>query len=304
MNRIGVDMDILKLRCFVKLSECLSFSMAAYELNISQSSLSKHIMSLEGSLGVKLFERNGRNTVLTELGQELSVNARAVLTEYDRLAQRCVEYNESSLKTTTIGMPPMGCQYFWLKRLEEIMTAYPRYRFNTIEHSEVDLVNIAIRSEVDYLIIRKESLPAIGFRSHLLHIENAVVMLSESNPLSQKKLLTMKELASEKFIFVDEHTSPYKIFYKACLSSGFEPNIVRTIKSETSTRRFIQDNEGICLTFPSDTNFFEKQKHIRIVPLKDRVPSEIVLTIPSSKKQDALEKFLAAKLNATDKPYL
>lgn len=297
-------MDILKLRCFVKLSECLSFSLAAYELNISQSSLSKHIMSMEGSLGVKLFERSGRNTVLTELGKELSVNARNVLMEYDRLVQRCAEYNESAVKTTMIGMAPMGCQYFWLRRFDEIMQAFPKLRFGTLENNEIELVNIAIRDEVDYLIIRKEILPAKGFRTHLLHEENAVVMMSESNPLSQKKLLTMKELADQKFIFVDEFTSPYKIFYKACKNAGFDPNIVRTIKSETSTRRFIQDNEGICLTFPSDTNFFEKQQYIRIVPLEDRVNSEIVLAVPSTRKLDAAEKFLAAKLNATDKSYL
>ena len=293
-------MDILKLRCFVVLSECLSFSLAAYELNISQSSLSKHIMSLEGMLGVKLFERNGRNTTLTDMGKELASSAKNVLTEYDRLVKKCADYNEMEGKTIAVGMPPMGCQYFWLKRLEELMTSYPKYRFHVIEQYELELITLLVRDEIDYAIIRKEILPTKGFRTHLLHIENAVVLLSESNPLAKKKLLSVKELANEDFIFVDEFTAPYKIFYKACLEAGFEPNIVRTIKSETTTRRFIKDNEGICLTFPSDTSFFEKQKDIRIVQLEDRVQSEIVLAVPSTKKLDATEKFLAAKLNSMD----
>jgi DNA-binding transcriptional LysR family regulator len=293
-------MDIIKLRCFVALSECLSFSLAAYELNISQSSLSKHIMSLEKELGVEIFERRGRNTLLTEMGKTLSAHARNILLEYDRLVQKSDEFKEYATKTTTIGITPMGCQYFWLRRIEEIMAAYPKRNIEIIERYEIELINLAARDELEYLIIRKEILPAKGFRTHLLYVDKAAVIISESHPLAKKKRIGLQELSDEAFIYMDEASAPHRIFKNACHKAGFEPRIAHTMKSEAITMNYIQANEGICLYFNSDMNFFSEMKGIRIVPLESEIISEIVLAVPTARKLSATEKFLAEELTSLD----
>lgn len=50
-------MDMNQVRYFLAIVKTKSFSEAAYELFISQSSISKQIKSLENELGVVLFER-------------------------------------------------------------------------------------------------------------------------------------------------------------------------------------------------------------------------------------------------------
>jgi DNA-binding transcriptional LysR family regulator len=274
----------------------MSFSLAAYELNISQSSLSKHIMSLEKELNVELFDRRGRNTLLTETGKILSSHARNILLEYDRLVQKADEFKEFAVKTTTIGIAPMGCQYFWLRRLEEIMAACPKRSIEIIERYELELINLASRDECEYLIIRKEILPLKGFRTHLLYVDTAAVIISESNHLAKKKRIRLKDLAGEAFIYMDEASAPHKIFKNACHEAGFEPRIAHTMKSETITMNYIQANEGICLYFKSDTNFFDNMKGIRIVPLENDIKSEIVLATPTTKRQGATEKYLTEGL--------
>jgi DNA-binding transcriptional LysR family regulator len=291
-------MDILKLRCYVVLSECMSFSLAAYELNISQSSLSKHIMSLEKELGVELFERRGRNTLLTETGKILSLHARNILLEYDRLVQKSEEFKEYAVKKTKIGIAPMGCQYFWLRRLEEIMTTCPKRSIEIIERYELELINLASRDELEYLIIRKEILPVKGFRTHLLYVDKAAVIISESHSLAKKKRINLKDLSDEAFIYMDEASAPHKIFKNACKQAGFEPRISHTMKSETITMNYIQANEGVCLYFNSDTNFFDNMKGIRIVPLENEIISEIVLAVPTTKRLGATEKFLTEGLTS------
>lgn len=59
---------------FYILSTTLNYSEAAQKLFISQSTLSRHIKSMEDELGVYLFSRNTRNVVLTSEGK-LAVNA-------------------------------------------------------------------------------------------------------------------------------------------------------------------------------------------------------------------------------------
>jgi DNA-binding transcriptional LysR family regulator len=80
-------MELRQLRSFVVLAEELHFRRAAERLGIAQPSLSQQLRRLEGSLGVRLLERDRRRVALTAAGAALLEEARAVLTAADRAAQ-------------------------------------------------------------------------------------------------------------------------------------------------------------------------------------------------------------------------
>ena len=65
----GYLMNLYHLRYFVTLAHLEHYTKAAELLAITQPSLSHAISSLEKELGVKLFEKEGRNVVLTKCGQ-------------------------------------------------------------------------------------------------------------------------------------------------------------------------------------------------------------------------------------------
>ena len=62
-------MELKQIRYFLAIVEVGSFSVAADELYISQSSLSKQISALEKELGVRLFDRSKRQIALTAAGE-------------------------------------------------------------------------------------------------------------------------------------------------------------------------------------------------------------------------------------------
>ena len=62
-------MNYRQLYYAVELSEICNFSQVAEKLNITQPTLSKQILSLENELGVKLFDRVGRNLQLNAVGK-------------------------------------------------------------------------------------------------------------------------------------------------------------------------------------------------------------------------------------------
>lgn len=65
------DLDWNQMRALLATVEAGSLSAAARQLGLTQPTLGRQVAALEKSLGVTLFERVGRNLVLTQAGREL-----------------------------------------------------------------------------------------------------------------------------------------------------------------------------------------------------------------------------------------
>lgn len=92
-------MELDHLREYAVLANRRSFTAAARELNMTQSTLSKHIAGLEREFGVSLFERTGKGVVMTRAGEVLYEQAMAVseLVAKARRAVRCASNGAASV---------------------------------------------------------------------------------------------------------------------------------------------------------------------------------------------------------------
>ena len=78
-------MEIRQIQYFLSIVETGSFSAAADEQFISQSSLSKKIIALEKEFGVSLFDRSKRKVFLTEAGETFLEHARKINLAYQAM---------------------------------------------------------------------------------------------------------------------------------------------------------------------------------------------------------------------------
>lgn len=76
-------MDIQILREFADLAYTLNFKKTAERMYIGQSTLSKHISSMEQELDVQLFVRTKQGVRLTQVGQDFLPKAKNIIREYD-----------------------------------------------------------------------------------------------------------------------------------------------------------------------------------------------------------------------------
>ena len=102
-------MDIKYILEFVELVDAGKFSTAADRLFLSQSSLSKHMKTLESDLGVELFERETkRKVILSEFGKLYLPYAEQIAIlhkEYLTLQEQQKKALSATLKIGSI--PPM-----------------------------------------------------------------------------------------------------------------------------------------------------------------------------------------------------
>jgi DNA-binding transcriptional LysR family regulator len=109
MGKTTIDrrwLPLNALRAFEGVAKHLSFTAAANALLISQSALSRHVITLEKLIGAQLFERRPHSLVLTKAGQHLLP---AVMKSFDRLEFALDDIRHdtvATLRTLRVQMPP------------------------------------------------------------------------------------------------------------------------------------------------------------------------------------------------------
>ena len=121
------------LRAFEGVAKHSSFTAAANALLISQSALSRHVITLEKLIGVQLFERRPHSLVLTKAGQHLLP---AVMKSFDRLEYALDDIRKegsSTTRTLRVQMPPTFAAHLAIPILRDFRRAVPEV--------EIDLVS-------------------------------------------------------------------------------------------------------------------------------------------------------------------
>lgn len=88
--------DLTLLRAFVAIVECGSISAGARQLKVSQPTLSRQLRALEELSGTILLRRDTHRMSVTETGQRLLADARALLTQAEE-ADRRLRENHTTL---------------------------------------------------------------------------------------------------------------------------------------------------------------------------------------------------------------
>src|SRR5688572_16395813 len=73
--------DLSRLRVFIAVAEAGSFTAAADRLAMTKSAVSQGVAALERELGVQLLQRSTRRLAITQAGEALLADGRALLAQ-------------------------------------------------------------------------------------------------------------------------------------------------------------------------------------------------------------------------------
>lgn len=117
------------LRAYEAVGRNLSFTAGAQALHVSQSALSRHVISLEELLGKPLLERRPHGLVLTEAGAALLP---VVSKAFDRIEQtlNVIRQGERAGRTLRLHMPPSLLQHLAMPILRDFRREFPDIRID------------------------------------------------------------------------------------------------------------------------------------------------------------------------------
>lgn len=139
------------MRYFVSVVKNHSYTKAAAECNISQSSISEQMKNLSNELEVKLIERKGRSFELTKAGEFFYQHCQEVLSEYDKLVAdtRLVEKNTDSEFVLRLGyLRKFGSQEF-LRAVAQFSDKYPKVTVKIHSGSYQELFGLMQNDKLD-----------------------------------------------------------------------------------------------------------------------------------------------------------
>jgi DNA-binding transcriptional LysR family regulator len=117
--------DISALRIFVEVMRHGSFASVAREHGMMPSSVSRTISSLEDELGIRLFQRNTRRLIPTEVAEMYFERIRDVVAELDRAQTLVREVSATPRGRLRVTAPVSWGRTCVVPLLPEFMAAYP-----------------------------------------------------------------------------------------------------------------------------------------------------------------------------------
>ncbi len=136
------------LRAFDAVGQRLSFTGGAQALNVSQSAVSRHIISLEELLGRKLFDRSGARLALTTAGETLLPE---VTKAFDRLeaTMNAISGNAPGSRPIRIHIPPSLLHQIALPMIQDFHAEHPDIRIDVSSSHVIGLP----AEEIDVAIV-------------------------------------------------------------------------------------------------------------------------------------------------------
>lgn len=186
-------MNLDHLRYFVKLSELRHYTRAAEQLCISQPSLSHAISQLESELGVPLFEKSGRNTVLTRYGEEFLECAQRSLGILDA-GMESLQRSAKGEGMVRLGfLRTLGVDFI-PKLTSDFIAADPNSGVEFSFHSDLSsgLIDGLLQHKFD-LVFCSEPEKSLGLTATPVTSQKLVMIVPNGHPLSDRESIDLAE---------------------------------------------------------------------------------------------------------------
>jgi DNA-binding transcriptional LysR family regulator len=172
-----------QLRVLVAIADQGSFRAAGTYLSRAQSSISHAVASVEAELGVTLFDRSYRKPVLTNEGQALLADARAVLIKVDLMKARTKGLGSQVELELAIAVDPQFPIEMIAKSLATLGAEYPTVAVRVISTSLGGPLNALDKGECNLAIAGDAvTLPGIVLQALCYVVRAALV--SPRHPLA------------------------------------------------------------------------------------------------------------------------
>src|SRR3954469_25659068 len=192
-------LDTRQLRAFATLAQTGSFTLAARDLNLTQSAISHSMKALEEEVRCRLLDRIGKKVTLTQAGEQLLVTAQKTLQEMEPARERLDALGRWGHGRLRLGASLTACQYIVPPVPREIIESFPHCAI-TIEPGDTAVALDLLRQHRIDLAIALEPHAEPQFEFEPLFVDELKFIVSPLHPWAKAGRVDRAEIVRQNYI--------------------------------------------------------------------------------------------------------
>jgi DNA-binding transcriptional LysR family regulator len=211
--------DFRHLETFCRVAEVKSFSRAADDLFLTQPTVSGHILSLEKSLSLRLFDRTGREVRLTKAGEVFLRYASKTLTIRKDLLNALSEFSQGIRGELSLGASTIPGEYLLPKLMGDFKKDHPHFTLSLKIADTKEIIQYVLQGNVEFgMIGAKVNHPSLHYEKY--EEDEIIVVAPSGHPLARKKRVGLDDLLKEPWIIREEGSGTQMAVDKALRRKG------------------------------------------------------------------------------------
>lgn len=263
-------MRISDLREFVVLAETLSFADTARRLYTTQSTISKHIQTLEQDLNMQLFVRTRNGVHLTRAGNVFAANASEILRKYNESLAALERLKSGVEDILNIGYLAGASFAFLPEALNKFYGLFPNVDVQPktmeidgiIDGFDNNTIDIGVTTElVPFSQSRFERIP--------LYVDHISVIVPKGHCLAEKECVSINDLAGETVLLPN---ATFMVREAPLINSLLAPIAEKVVTKENvndvmALFLLMQTKRYVTILFDHVRNFGDFEQQFRFLPL-------------------------------------
>ncbi|MDH6434144.1 LysR family carnitine catabolism transcriptional activator [Streptomyces sp. SAI-144] len=195
-----------QLTAYTAVARAASFTAAAAEMHVSQSSLSRAVADLERQLGVQLLERDTRNVQLTAAGVEALRIAEQIVTAHRAGMKELRRFLLGESGTVAVATLPSVAAVLLPQVISDFRERRPQVAVRLLDGLERLVLDRVLSGDADFAITTVGD-PPEQLEHRPLVRDRFVAVLPEGHPLAERHEVAWDDLARQPFLAVGRDSS-------------------------------------------------------------------------------------------------
>ena len=231
-----------QLETFSAVAQLRSFTRAAEALHLTQPAVSIQIRQIADTIGLPLFEQNGREIALTAAGEEMLATVRELDDVWNRFESAIDDLKGFKRGKLRVGLVTTA-KHFLPRMLGDFYRRYP----------DIDIeLEIANRQKiVERLLGNQDDLYVMSYPPDNLDIvshpflDNEYVVLAPAAHWAVGKAVTLQELAGEPFLHREDGSGSRHVIDEHMRESGIPLKVRLSLASNEAIRELVASGMGL-----------------------------------------------------------
>ncbi len=269
-------MTLTELKYVVALAQERHFGRAAQKCFVTQPTLSLALAKLEDELGVRLFERNKNEVLVTPMGAGIVEQARRVLDEAGKIASLAKGAQDQLAGALRLGVIPTIGPYLLPELVPILRRRAPHMPLILEENFTGSLVPMLRDGEIDAALI---ALPftVTGVKTRTLYEEPFSVVVPEGHAWAKKKRVRPDELSGESLLVLNAGHCFREQVLEACPGQANTASPEgRSGSSLETIRNMVASGLGVSVLPDTALQARYANKLVKVIPFTEPVPSRKV----------------------------